>query len=108
MELIKDRGIPISWEGGEMSAALNSNLAVEYSACVRVGTGWRRPWYTRDYDGLVAWLNVNVSVWQECSTKNGAETLFYLHSARRAHLMAIMFSDLVQQVYTKDLKGTWT
>jgi hypothetical protein len=91
----------------------NSRLRVEYSACVRVGTPRihvQMDWM--DYYRIFTWLNANVGEgptnWQECSTLDGTEILIYLHSARHATLMAIGMSEVVLQVYTKDLQGTWT
>jgi hypothetical protein len=86
---------------------LNSKSRVEYSTCVRVTTAHTRM-NGMVYDALIAWLNANVGDWQESHTVAGWEMLFYLHSARHAHLMAITFSNVVQQVYTKDGEGTWT
>lgn len=102
MELIKDLGIPIYWEGGEMSAVLNKRLRVEYSVCLRVSkvTDWIC------LEGLIAWLNAGD--WRESRTDDGADILIYLHCAKRAHLMAIALSQVVLRVYTKDGDGVWS
>jgi hypothetical protein len=86
---------------------LNSKSRVEYSACVSVTTA-RARMNGMVYDALIAWLNVNVGDWQESHTVARWEMLFYLHSVRHAHLMAIAMSAVVLQVYTKDGEGTWT
>jgi hypothetical protein len=86
---------------------LNSKSRIEYTACVRVTTA-RARMNGMVYDALIAWLNANVGDWQESHTVAGWEMLFYLHSVRHAHLMAITFSNVVRQVYTKDLDHIWT